>query len=134
MPSRQHWMTAIADEVRERAMLMVDHVATGIVDQTPYGHPPKPPEQPGLDDVMQMDPQTRHAYLASLGPEYGNTVSKLMSEANSRYGAMAAKILPIFQAEELSLQHEQEPGMDQGLGVAAAHAELTDLLGIDPFA
>ena len=139
MASKEHWLNEIAAAVRERAMASVDDIAARLIDTVPFGGPPPAPVKPDLDAFLQAPPDQRRAYLQSLGPEYGATISDLMAQANSRYGALAAKLLPIFQMDEAASQVQemeanQQTGLEGEMGTALARADLAELLGIDPFA
>jgi hypothetical protein len=128
-------MEGIADEVRARAFEMVHDVAMGIHDTTPFGKPPPAPPQLKLEDYLTAPPEARQAMLQGLPPEeFGSTMSRLQSEAVDRFGAMAQAIMPMLNMEEAQGQLAFAQQQDPALGVQAAHQDLIDILGSDPFA
>lgn len=138
MARRKHWLTEIAEAVRQRAYDAVDDVAAGLKDSVPFGTPaPADPPVMGLQQYLLASPEERQAYLQALPrEEFTATMTRLQDEAVSRFGAMAAPILPMLAMEEgagqLGLLEQQRA--DPTAGLVAAHAELTQLLGMDPFA
>lgn len=130
-PRRTHWLNDIAASVIKDAHASAQHVGSGIKDAVPFGPAPLPPPKPQLDQFLQADPQTRQAFLSGLGPDYGKVVSQLMDQANSRFGAMSAKLLPMFQMDNMAQQLPALESQDPSLGVAAAQADLQELLGVD---
>lgn len=130
--AKQHWLDAIASEVRQRAFDAVDTVAAGIKDSVPFGGPPPAPPQMTLAQYLTADPQTRQAMLQN-DPNSTDTLSRLHNEAVSRYGANAANLLPILSMEQgtTAIAHAQQ--QDPHQSVADAMGELQDMLGINPF-
>jgi len=135
MARKQHWLTEIANEVRQRAFDAVDTVASGIKDSTPFGNPPAPPPQLSLQEYMAAPGPLRQAMLQTLPvDEFTDTISRLQNEAVTKYGAMASVLSPMFAMDEAAVQAPQAISQDPSIGMQAAHAELVDLLGMDPFA
>lgn len=139
MARRQHWLSEIVGDVRERIHEAIPFAIEGLHDTVPFGTPPEQPPPPSLDAFMKSSPDERQAFFASIPPDkYREVTDALMSQANDRYGSMAKVLHPMFQNEEISslLQHTevgQATGIDANLGVAAAHQDLAKLLGIDPW-
>lgn len=127
-----HWITEMGNEIRDRASLRIDQIVAGM-PASPAPAAIEEEKQPSIEEFLTADPQQRQAILTSV-PNTSKYISGLMGEANARWGAMAAKIMPALQMEELSYMGDPIGGFDSNLGVAAAHADLTDLLGFDPFA
>lgn len=138
MVSSTGWMSDVAASLKQRQMEISGAVGGSLAGT--FTPPPPPPPFPSLDEYMTAEPQERQAMLQQLPPEeFGPTMSRLQSEAVSRYGAMASKIQPIFDFDASMVQQEhaqfgQATGMDANLGVSAAHADLVAMLGMDPFA
>lgn len=132
MARRSHWLDEIAQEVRQRAFDAVDTVASGIRDTVPFGGPPPKPPQLSLEQYLTADPQTRQAMLMN-DPNSTDTLSRLHNEAVSRYGANAANLLPILSLEQGTTAVAQAAQQDPQQSIAAAMAELHDMLGFSPF-
>lgn len=131
--ARKHWLDEIAADVRQRAYDAVDTVAAGLRDSVPFGGPPPAPPTLTLEQYLGADPHARQALLLGTGDPAG-TIAKLHSDAVSRYGALAAPILPILSMEDAQQGISQaQQNFDPQTDVAAAHAQLQDLLGYDPF-
>lgn len=135
MPRNDHWMTAIAKEVRQRAMDQVDFIAEGIRGSVAPTPPPKPP-QVTLQDYLMAPPEMRQAMLQGLPEgEFSSTISRLQNEAVEKFGAMASTLTPMFMMDEARAGGAlAAQGNSPELGVTAAHAELVEILGSDPFA
>ena len=136
-----NWMQALGKEIGQRMELITNHIAKGTKDMN-FMPPPAPTPKPDLQAFLQASPEERQAYLQNLPSEdYAKTVSALQNEANSRYGAMASVLGPMFemtdaniQASKLSMMHGPAAQMEQNLGMAHAHADLAEMLGMDPWA
>lgn len=134
--ARKHWLQIIGEEVRDRAYEAVADVAASMKDSVPFGYPPPAPPQMHLGDYLAAAPDMRLAYLQSLdGKSFGETISRLQSEAVDKFGAMAQAVTPLLAADEAQIGAARlmSEGSDAGLGTQAAYAELTELLGFDPF-
>lgn len=136
MPDR--WMTAIIEDVKGRMKDALPDIVAGISGSLAPPVPPEPPK-PDLQAFLQASPDERQAFWAGIPPEDLAKVStQMMTEATNRWGAMAKVLQPLFHDGEMNsiLMHgniNQATGIDTNLGVAAAHQDLSELLGIDPF-
>ena len=136
MPDR--WLTAIIEDVKGRMKDALPDIVAGIKDGLAPQMAPEPPK-PSLQAFLQASPDERLAFWGSVPPEdYEKVTNQFMDEANMRFGAMSKVLMPLFadgQANSL-IQHAQigqATGVDANLGVAAAHNDMIELLGIDPF-
>lgn len=139
MAKKIHWLSAIASEIKERMAASIDDIAAGLIGDAPFGDPQVQADETGhaLETFLQADPETRQAFLSSIPPErYAEVTGKLMSEANHRFGPAARALQPIFEGGQTisALQQLAAQQAQPNLGVAAAFADLTDLIGVDPLA
>lgn len=132
--ARRHWMSEVAEAVRQHAYDAVDTIAAGIVDSVPFGTPPPEPPKLSLEQYLTAPPEMRQALLQSSGEPFGEMISRLQNEAVSQYGAMAQVIMPMLSLEQSEHQMQQVAQEDPSLGIQAAHEELSTMLGFDPFA
>lgn len=139
---KSNWMMDLGKEIGQRMSIISNHIAKGTADMS-FMPPPTPAPKPDLQAFLQASPEERQAYLQGLPKdEYAKTVSDLQSQANSRFGAMASVLGPMFemtdaniQASKLEQMHNPAIApMEQNLGMATAHADLAEMLGMDPWA
>lgn len=136
MPDR--WMTAIIEDVKNRMKEALPDIVAGISGSLAPEVPPAPPK-PDLMAFLQASPDERQAFWSSIPPEkFAETTDHFMSEANNRWGAMSNVLKPLFSDGEMNslLMHQDinaATGLDANLGVSAAHNDLIELLGMDPF-
>ncbi len=136
MPDR--WMSAIIEDVKGRMKDALPDIVAGISGSLAPVVPPEPPK-PSLEAFMQASPEDRQAFWAGIPPEdYAKVTTDMMTEATNRWGAMAKNLQPLFNdgQQQAMLQHlniGQATGIDANLGVAAAHHDLVEMLGMDPF-
>ena len=130
-------LSVIAQEINARIRENIDYIAGGLLADPPItASKPPPIPKPNLDNFLTAPPLDRQAYLQSIPPEkYGEVTGQLMSEAADRFGPMAQKLMPLFEGHQAisGLQSLLEQQAQPNLGTAAASAELTALLGFNPF-
>lgn len=137
--AKDHWMYDIVKQVRDRMGEVSETAAAAIHDSVPFGERPKPPKGPDIQEFLQASPDERQQFWAGIPPEqYSSVVSDLQNQANSKWGAMAGVLTPMLQGDQMNAvlnnaQFGQASGTDATLGIAQAHHDLADLLGIDPF-
>jgi hypothetical protein len=132
--ARKHWLLEIGEAVRERAYEAVDDIAASLKDSVPFGYPPPQPPKMDLQTYLAAPPDMRQAFLQGLpADEFSSTMSDLQNEAVSKFGPMAQAIMPMLTMEETAGQVGHLEQQDPSAGLVAAHAELTELLGMDPF-
>lgn len=135
------WMDSLGKDIAQRMGMITDHIAKGTANMN-FLPPPTPAPKPDLQAFLTASPDERQAYLQGLpGDEYAKTVSSLQSQANERFGAMASVLGPMFdmtdaniQASKLELMHGAAAQYEHNLGMASAHADLADMIGMDPWA
>lgn len=132
---RQHWMDEVANSVRERIAAAVPSVAEGIVGDVPFGHRPQTPDDQ-VKTFLHLDPQQRQQLFASMSPdEYKSWSSGMMKKLTTRFGAAAQVLMPMLEGTPVEgLAQGQGLDAEGSLGVSSAQAELSQLLGFDPFA
>src|SRR5690606_917730 len=96
--------------------------------------PEPPPPQLRLEHYLSASPEQRQAMLQGLpAEEFSSTMSRLYDEAVNRFGPMASAITPMLMMEGAQGDVARATQESPEAGVVAAHAELTELLGFDPF-
>lgn len=138
---REHWMHEVVGEVRARMHEAVPYAVNSLRDTMPYAKPPKPPEPPSLDLVMQASPDERQQMLATLPPEKASEIAQgWLKEAEDRYGPSLSRMLaPAFELDQLQSQLtmagiDQATGAGTEVGIQQGMDELSQLMGINPLA
>lgn len=130
MAKKTGWIDEIAAQVKDRAHDMVDTVAVGVRGSVTPRPVPKP-QQVTLDQYLTAPPELRQAVLPMLTAD---DFARFQDEAVRTYGPMASAIMPMLSMEEAQSQIQRAQADDPMAGIDAASAELTTLLGMDPFA
>jgi len=134
MASKRHWMDEIVDSLRQRITDTIPVVAEGVRGDTPFGYtPPNPTDE--VKSFLNMPPQQRQQLFITMGPEkYQQWSTHMMKELTTRFGPAAQMLMPMLEGAPIeSLATGQGLDGDGSMGVASAQAELTDILGFDPF-
>lgn len=135
MARKRHWMDDIILSLKERMDAAVPVVAGAVKGPVPFGY--KPPDR--TDEVKQFlssSPEQRMANYVQMGPEaYREWSTTMMKEMVNRFGPGAQVLMPMLEGTPIEALSAGVSLPDDGsVGVPAAHAELTALLGFDPFA
>lgn len=130
---RQHWMDSLAEQIRQRAELAIPAVAAGVRGEVPFGY-----EAPKRNDevraFLNMTPEQRQQMVIGLGPEgYRDWSESMMGKLTTRFGPAAQVLFPMLQGAPIETVASGVPSDDGSLGVAAAQADIAQLLGFDPF-
>lgn len=131
---RQHWMDEISQSLRQRMEEAIPSVSEGVMGDAPLGY--KPPNADNeVKTFLNMPPEQRQQLFQAMGPEtYRDWSTSMMSKLTTRFGPAAQILYPMLQGAPIeALANGVSLGDDPSAGIAAAEAELTDLLGFDPF-
>lgn len=130
---RQHWMSEIVDSLRERITDAIPAVADGVKGEVPFGYkPPKPDDE--VRAFLNMAPEQRQQLFQQLGPDgYRDWSTSMMKKLNTRFGPAAQMLYPMLEGAPIEALASAEPLDEGSMGVQAAQADLTELLGFDPF-
>ena len=110
-------------------------VAEGITGDVPFGYQPPDP-QDAVKAFLSSTSEQRQQLLQTLGPEqYQQWSTNMMKELNKKFGPAAQILMPMLEGTHVeALASGSGLDTDGSMGVAAAQAELTQLLGFDPLA
>lgn len=130
---RRHWMDELADDLRERFRESIPAAAAAITDEVPYGYEP-PKVEDEVNTFLHMNPQQRQMFFSSMPPEqYQAWSSGMMKKLNTRFGPASQVLHPMLQGAPVEALAQGVPlDQDASMGVAAAQADLAQLLGFDP--
>lgn len=134
MAKRKHWMDEIADSIRERLPDVIEAVSEGVKGEVPFGYqPPKPDDE--IRSFLNMPQEARMVMFQQMGPEaYQQWSTSMMSKLNHRFGPAAQALMPMLQGAPVEALASGVSLPDDGsVGIPAAEADLTDLLGFNPF-
>lgn len=131
--ARKHWMSEIADEVRQSIKDAIPAVASGIKGEVPFAYQP-PKRHDEVKAFLNMDNEQRQQFFHSMSPDqYRDWSEGMMKKLTTRFGPAAQVLMPMLQGapiEDVALGVSSDDGT---LGIAAAEADLTQILGFDPF-
>jgi hypothetical protein len=132
---RQHWIDELSEGLRERITEISQAVSEAIVGDVPIGYRPKQRSDDEVRAFLNMGPEERLQLFQQLGPDGWQQFSgDMMNKLTSRFGAAAQSLLPMLEGMPVESLSAVEPlDVDGSMGVASAQAEITQLLGFDPF-
>lgn len=131
--ARKHWMSEIADEVRTTIAEAIPVVAGGVKDEVPFAFQP-PKRHDEVKSFLNMDAMQRQEFFHSMSPtEYRDWSESMMGKLTTRFGAAAQMLMPMLQGAPIEDVTAGVSSDDGTLGVAAAEADLTQILGFNPF-
>jgi hypothetical protein len=126
-------MSEIVESLRTRIQETIPVVAEGITGDAPFAYQePNPTDE--IKAFLNLGPQQRQQLFQRLGPDqYQDWSTSMMKKLNNKFGSAAQLLMPMLEGVQLeNLASGGGLDTDGSMGVAAAQAELIELLGFDP--
>lgn len=128
-------MDEIVQSLRARIKDAIPAVEESVRGDVPFGYQP-PRQEDEIRAFLNSTAEQRMTRFMEMGPdEYQKWSSGMMQKLSTRFGPAAQVLMPMLQGAPVEALAMGLPLPDDGssLGVAAVDADLTELLGFNPF-